>query len=298
LLADPTDAKASVRGSVIGREIKSYRFSAIAGQHIDVSLVASNPNLYFNLEPPSGPAIFHGDTMGTGQRFTGALEQTGSYLVTLHFVRGMAGRGASSTFTLDVVRRGANGDVAGPAPTLTPVRRGQSFDCATAQSPTELAICERPGLASLDREYAAVRQRAIAAARRLDSDRDVAERDIRTSDSLFVARRNACGTVDACIAASYARQISRLEAGWLRRGDPPVVFICDSVPSSRLVAIFVDTDPPAVRLEHGDERVVAVSVPTDFGTRYVADNGYSFWRRGPEAIVEWPLGKHLKCYAR
>ena len=175
---------------------------------------------------------------------------------------------------------------------------GLSFDCDNPPTQTERTICERPGLASLDREYAGVLSRALAAAHKLDADRDVADLEIRRSDSLFVVRRQACGTFEQCIADAYARQIALLEAGWLRRGGPPVVFTCDSLPPNTVVAIFVDTDPPSVRLERGDERVIAVAVPTEFGTRYVADNRYSLWTRGPEAIVEWPLGKHLKCYAR
>ena len=172
---------------------------------------------------------------------------------------------------------------------------GLSFDCASPSTQTERTICANPGLVALDRKYAEILSRALAVARKLDTDRDIAEREIRVSDSLFVVRRELCGTFEQCIANAYERQIALVEAGWLRRGGPPAVFICDNLLSNMLVAIFVDTDPPSVRLERGDTRVIAVAVPTEFGMRYIADNGYSFWTRGPEAIVEWPLGTHLKC---
>ena len=88
LLALPDDAKASVMGTAKGRELKSYTFWAEVGQHVDISLRTSSPSLYFNLEPPSGnDAIFRGDMMGSGQRFIGALGETGMYRITISFAR-------------------------------------------------------------------------------------------------------------------------------------------------------------------------------------------------------------------
>ena len=91
LLAKPGDAKASVIGTVRGREIKSYTFWAAAGEQVDISLRTLNPSLYFNLEPPSGnDALFHGDMMGSAQRFTGALGETGLYRITIYVMRSVA----------------------------------------------------------------------------------------------------------------------------------------------------------------------------------------------------------------
>lgn len=78
--------------------------------------------------------------------------------------------------------------------------------------------------------------------------------------------------------------------------DNPVFYLCDD--KSMIVASFVPTDPPTVRLLRGDALLVARQLPAASGAKYAADLGVSFWTKGDEAMVEWPQGTRFNCRVR
>lgn len=96
-----------------------------------------------------------------------------------------------------------------PAPSANP-----SFNCANAGTRGEVAVCNDPGLAALDRQMAVQFNNALS---RADSE----ERALlqRTRDS-FLSYRDRCGS-NSCIAETYRgrmREISDIIAG---RWSPP-----------------------------------------------------------------------------
>ena len=84
-----------------------------------------------------------------------------------------------------------------------------SFDCDSARTRSEVAICSDPGLAALDREMAAQFRSAIMQADR--SQRRLLER----TRGRFLSYRDRCGT-NQCIAETYRsrmREIADITAG-------------------------------------------------------------------------------------
>lgn len=103
--------------------------------------------------------------------------------------------------------------VARPAEPSRPVVR-PSYDCRNARTPSEIAVCNNPQLASLDRQMAAQYGRAVAAA-------DAQRRNwlAATRDS-FLRYRDRCDT-SACIADAYRgrmREINDIMSGRWRPG--------------------------------------------------------------------------------
>ncbi len=66
--------------------------------------------------------------------------------------------------------------------------------------------------------------------------------------------------------------------------------------ANEVVATFFETDPPAARLERGDQTVTAWLVPAASGAKYEGRN-VELWTKGPEASVTW-LDERLKCVSR
>lgn len=85
-----------------------------------------------------------------------------------------------------------------PPPAVTPPRAGEgpSFDCASARTRGERAVCGDSGLAALDRQMAAQYRQAIASSDRRT--RAMLER----SRNRFLAFRDQCPS-DDCIADTY-----------------------------------------------------------------------------------------------
>ena len=76
---------------------------------------------------------------------------------------------------------------------------------------------------------------------------------------------------------------------------PPTYWNCQDDLRSRMVATFLDTDPPSVILERGDKRVIAVQRASASGAKYMASDGVLFWIKGRSAMVEWPAGEPYTC---
>ena len=106
---------------------------------------------------------------------------------------------------------GGNPPVLAPQPAPTPIappgqalpRTLPSFDCNTAHSRGELAVCSEPGLAALDRQMTAQYGRAFAAA---SPDQRALLRDTARR---FYAYRDNCPT-NACIGDAYTGRMSEI----------------------------------------------------------------------------------------
>ncbi|HVF36338.1 MAG TPA: hypothetical protein VNA29_00160 [Sphingomicrobium sp.] len=100
-----------------------------------------------------------------------------------------------------------------PPPAPSAVAR-PSYDCSNARTRGEVAVCEDPGLAALDRQMAAQYQRAVAAT-------DPQRRQwLRSTRDSFLRYRDRCGS-SACIAEAYRgrmREIDDIVSGRWRPG--------------------------------------------------------------------------------
>lgn len=90
-----------------------------------------------------------------------------------------------------------------PAPGTVP-RVGPGFDCATAGSATESAICADARLAALD---LALSRRVERLGPRMTP---MAAAALRVEQVTFLSRRNACGDDPACIEALYLERLEQL----------------------------------------------------------------------------------------
>ncbi len=93
-------------------------------------------------------------------------------------------------------------------PQPQPQKANPSFDCADASTRSEIAVCNDPGLAALDRQMASQFNRAL-----MNADKGQRRLLNRTRDR-FLAFRNCCGSND-CIANTYRsrmREISDIMA--------------------------------------------------------------------------------------
>ena len=94
-----------------------------------------------------------------------------------------------------------------PAPPRTSAR--PSFNCQSARTRGEIAVCRDPGLASLDRQMAAQFNRAV-------SDGDAEQRALlRSTRTRFLSYRDSCRS-DSCIADAYRgrmREIRDIQDG-------------------------------------------------------------------------------------
>ena len=90
-----------------------------------------------------------------------------------------------------------------PTESAPPRGAGPSFDCDNARTQGEVAVCESPGLAALDRTMAAQFNGALSRA-------DPAQRTLllRTRDA-FLRYRDNCPS-DACIAQTYRGRIREI----------------------------------------------------------------------------------------
>jgi len=84
-----------------------------------------------------------------------------------------------------------------------PARANPSFDCGDARSRSEIAVCNDPGLASLDRQMAAQFNRALTEADR--SQRRLLER----TRNRFLSYRDRCGS-NQCIAETYRSRMREI----------------------------------------------------------------------------------------
>jgi uncharacterized protein YecT (DUF1311 family) len=90
------------------------------------------------------------------------------------------------------------------------------FSCSGNLFPTEAVICSDEGLASLDRQLAAVYGGNL---RNLPADQQA---ELKAADRTWVAERNRCRTDKSCIGNAYQARISSL-GGHASEISPPIV---------------------------------------------------------------------------
>ena len=179
---------------------------------------------------------------------------------------------------------------------------GPSFDCAKAGHEIEELICQDEELATKDRTLTEVYKAAIAAMEKVDAGGPEAIARIKTTQRGWIGGRNDCWKADdkrQCAADEYDRRTAFLQARYfLIEGGKPVFYTCNGNPADEIVATFIPTDPPSVRLERGDSIAVGILSPTGSGSRYDADFGVYFWVQGDEAQVAWPQETEFNCVVR
>jgi uncharacterized protein len=85
-----------------------------------------------------------------------------------------------------------------------------SFNCNYAKLPAEVAICQNPGLGELDEQMAQLYFGIINYAPIW------AVSQIKSQQTSWLARRNACGYDDYCLSTAYQQRIGVLY-GWQNR---------------------------------------------------------------------------------
>jgi membrane-bound inhibitor of C-type lysozyme len=154
-------------------------------------------------------------------------------------------------------------------------------------------------LAALDRRLARVYRESVTALEGVADSGD-ALKHLKAEQRGWIKGRNECWKASdkiGCARSEYEARTAWLQARYfLVQGGDPVFFACDD--NSEIVATFIATDPPTVRLERGDTLKVGRQVAAASGAKYEADFGTSFWTRGDEAMVEWPQGTRFRCRVR
>jgi uncharacterized protein len=80
-----------------------------------------------------------------------------------------------------------------------------SFNCRYAKLPAEVAICDDAELEQLDEDMSRIYFRILEVAEGAD------RAELKRTQRRFIAKRNACGYNDGCIARAYERRIEFLE---------------------------------------------------------------------------------------
>ena len=177
--------------------------------------------------------------------------------------------------------------------------RGPAFDCSKAEHEIEMLVCENPALSALDRHLADIYRQSVTVLERAVDSRDTLTY-LEAEQRGWIKGRNECwkaaNEID-CVRDQYVMRAVVLQARYfLIEGGERVFFACDD--NSEIVATFIPTDPPTVRLERGDTVKAGRRVPTTAGAKYEANFGTSFWTKGDEAIAEWPQGTRFSCRVR
>ena len=81
-----------------------------------------------------------------------------------------------------------------------------SFNCAQAATPTEHAICDNPQLSTLDDQTSGMYYQIIGSGAPASTINQV-----KSSQSSFIQRRNACGAGYNCLISAYTDQIMYLK---------------------------------------------------------------------------------------
>jgi hypothetical protein len=90
-----------IKGQLKGHQFVDYRLRAGAGQTLAVTLKPTNPQNYFNINPPASDAsMFIGST--SGNTFKGVLPTDGEYTIRAYLMRPAAQREESSNYTLNI----------------------------------------------------------------------------------------------------------------------------------------------------------------------------------------------------
>lgn len=137
--------KTALSGTLKGDQYVDYKVRGGAGQTLAVTLKGSNPQNYFNINPPGSAdtAMFIGST--SGNQFKRILPGDGEYVVRVYLMRAAARRNETSDYTLNVALEGK------ALPPLSAARdaviRGTPFHASanmacTRQSNTQIRRCD------------------------------------------------------------------------------------------------------------------------------------------------------------
>ena len=97
------------------------------------------------------------------------------------------------------------------AMTGTASAEGPGFNCRYAKLPVEVAICDSSYLSSLDRRMSRTYYRVMNS-QFIKYEDPALGRQIKRDHRRWIARRNACGYDEGCIARRYENYIPELRA--------------------------------------------------------------------------------------
>lgn len=179
--------------------------------------------------------------------------------------------------------------------------QGPAFDCSKAAGSVEKLICKDESLAALDRKLDVTFKAAVKKLHGV-ADADSAIGKLKAYQRGWIKGRNECWKSDdlrSCVVDEYRHRIAELQAEYLLlKVSKPVFYECNGNPADEIVATFVHSDPPSVRLERGDTTAIGILSKSGSGSRYDADFGIVFWIKGNEARTEWPQGNAFNCRVR
>lgn len=90
-----------IKGQIKGDQYIDYVIKAGAGQTLKVTLQGTNPQNYFNINPPNSElSMFVGSS--SGNTFQGILPTDGDYTIRVYLMRPAARRNESSNYTLNI----------------------------------------------------------------------------------------------------------------------------------------------------------------------------------------------------
>lgn len=165
---------------------------------------------------------------------------------------------------------------------------GPTFDCSKATHEAEIAICEDPGLAALDRMLADRYAEALDAATSLDAGADDAVAELKAYQRGWIGGRDECWKTDdlnGCIHDAYLQRDAELVAQWMLMKPTQVsTWMCGDDGRMEVVTYFFDTGLPSVRFEIGDTIDVGTLSRTASGAKYDGSFGRSIWLKGDEAM--------------
>jgi hypothetical protein len=113
----PKNATSTViKGQLKGDQFTDYRVRASAGQTLVVSLKPSNPQNYFNLNPPGSADVSMFIGSSSGNTVKALLPSDGDYTIRVYLMRPAARRNESSNYSLNI---GVTGKPLAPVPAKT-----------------------------------------------------------------------------------------------------------------------------------------------------------------------------------
>lgn len=94
-------ATTAIRGELKGEQYVDYQLRGGAGQTLTVALKPSNPQNYFNVNPPgTETSMFVGSL--AGNQFKRVLPMDGDYTIRVYLIRAAARRNEGSSYTLNI----------------------------------------------------------------------------------------------------------------------------------------------------------------------------------------------------
>jgi uncharacterized protein len=169
-----------------------------------------------------------------------------------------------------------------------------SFDCTkVAAGSIEALICADAELMDLDRQMAIVYAQAAAKAGNEHPPL------LKAEQRGWIKGRNDCWKSSEqrrCIADSYRLRIAELQARYrLVPQTGPVFYRCDDQPGSEVVATFVQTQPPTLIAERGDQVALMYQQPSASGSKYQGRNEI-WWEHQGEVLLTWGYGApEIRC---